>query len=237
MRASLAIIVASIVASGCVHGAAQAQNAQSASGPRVTVEKGNIFIQSGSQRRQLTKLGRDEDPALSPDGAFVVFTRTDGKPPPDDSPMDCKTGPAGDQLRRINADGSGDQLLLAARAGDEPPKQLCRFEQKQFTSDGRRLFFLSPGWTTSGALHVYDFGKKAVSFVAPANTLVVLNFCKGEHRDRLVISQHRYFLGGGAYDWHWMFDRDGKKEIGAVGDDSETRESIVEKVRDIICAP
>jgi hypothetical protein len=96
---------------------------------------------------------------------------------------------------------------------------------------------IAPGWTTSGALHVYDFGKQSVSFVAAANSVIVLNFCSGEHRDQLVLNQHRYFIGGGSYDWYWLFDRDGRKEIGPVGDDSEKLESIIEKARDIICAP
>jgi hypothetical protein len=225
MRVLLAILMALVWIDG-----ASAQSAKS-----VSVVKGNIVIDIGGQRRMLTRLGRDADPALSPDGTFVVFTRTDGKPPSDD-PMECKTGLPGDQLRRIAIDGAGDRLLVAARAGDKPPQQLCGFDRKQFSADGRRLYFLSPAWTTSSALHVYDFTARSVSFVAPANDLVVLSFCKGEHRDQLLLNQHRYFIGGGSYDWYWLFDRAGRKEIGPVGTDADTHEAIVEKARDMICA-
>jgi hypothetical protein len=64
---------------------------------------------------------------------------------------------------------------------------------------------------------------------------VVLNFCRDEHRDQLVINQHRYFIGGGC-DWYWLYDRSGKKEIGPVGDETETPASITKKARDMICA-
>jgi hypothetical protein len=222
----LLVIVAALVVTNVAH--AQTEKT-------ISAVKGNIVVDIGGQRRTLTRLGRDADPALSPDGRFIVYTRTNGKPPSDD-PQECKTGPDGDQLRQIAIDGSGDRLLLAARTGDKPPQQLCGFDRKQFSADGRRLYFLAPAWATSSALHVYDFAKQSVSFVAPANDLVVLNFCKGEHRDQLVLNQHRYFIGGGSYDWYWLFDRTGRKEIGPVGTDSDTHEAIVEKARDMICA-
>ena len=72
-----------------------------------------------------------------------------------DTSQVCTTEPRPDELRQINADGTGDKLLLKGRKGD-PETQLCDFRQKQFSSDGRRLYFLTPGWATSGALHVFD---------------------------------------------------------------------------------
>ena len=229
------VLLAIAVTLSCAIGAA-AEPAQKAAAARVTVEAGDIFIEQNGQRRQLTTLGHNSDAALSPDGTFVVFTRSDDKPPPDNL-AGCKTGADGDQLRRIDADGKDDRLLVAAHAGKTAPQQLCRFEQKQFTSDGRKLFFIAPGWVTSGALHVYDFAKQSVSFVAPANAVIVLNFCAGEHRDQLVLNQHRYFIGGGSYDWYWLYDSDGRKQIGPVGDDGENPESIIAKAHDVICAP
>jgi WD40-like Beta Propeller Repeat len=204
------------------------------SNARVTVEAGNVFIVKDGARRQLTRTGRDFDAALSPDGRFVAFTRGDGKPPPDD-PSECRTGAAADQLRRIDVDGRNERLLVTGHNGAKPPQQLCRFQEKQFSSDGRRLFFLSPGWTTSAALHVYDFDSKAVRFVAPANGAIVLNSCTGKHRDALILNQHRYFLGGGSYDWYWLFDPSATKEIGPVADDAAKREEVVEKAHDMIC--
>jgi hypothetical protein len=40
----------------------------------------------------------------------------------------------------------------------------------------------------------------------------------GEYRDHLLVQQHRYFLGGGSYDWFFLFTPGGK-EVGVVGED------------------
>ncbi len=218
-------IVLAIVLSLFATGAALAQS--------VTVKAGNVFIKKSGGERQLTKLGRDADAALSPDGRFVVFTRNNAKPP--DDPQTCLTGARADQLHRFDLASGKDEILITGRNADAPPQQLCGFDQKQFSSDGRRLYFLSPAYATSAALHYYDFAARAVTFVAPANAVIVLNFCKGEHRDQLVLNQHRYFIGGGSYNWYWLFDSAGKKEIGPVGDEDETPQSITDKAKDVIC--
>ena len=53
-----------------------------------------------------------------------------------------------------NADGSGETVLVRGRDGKTPEQRLCGFTNKQFNSDGRLLYFITPGWATSGALHV-----------------------------------------------------------------------------------
>ena len=51
----------------------------------------------------------------------------------------------------------------------------------------------------------------------PGNDLVVLSFCKDEHRDVLAVQQHRYFVFGGSYDWYWLYDATGTQETGPIG--------------------
>ena len=41
----------------------------------------------------------------------------------------------------------------------------------------------------------------------------------GEYRDFLIVQQHRYFLGGGSFDWYWLFRPDGK-EVGPIGENA-----------------
>jgi hypothetical protein len=119
-----------------------------------------------------------------------------------------------DELRRIRVDGSGEELLVRGREGKNDPKQsICDFSSKQFSSDGRYIYFLSPAWATSAALHRYDVNTKALTFVIDANDVIVLNHCKkAENRDNIVVNQHRYFVVAGSYDWYWLFDGAGKKE-------------------------
>jgi len=190
----------------------------------VAVKDGNIVLLQDGRERQLTKSGKDAGPVLSPDGKSVAFTRV-GNPASTGSQGDCKSGAQADELRRIRVDGTGEELLVRGREGKNDPKQsICDFSSKQFSSDGRYIYFLSPAWATSAALHRYDINTKALTFVIDANDVIVLNDCKkAENRDNIVVNQHRYFVVAGSYDWYWLFDGSGKKEKGPVGEYDSTQ--------------
>jgi hypothetical protein len=222
------ILLTALIAFPCVAGAQPAA-------PRVFSDAGNIFIERDGAKTQLTKSEQDADPVLSPNGAFVVYTRQGrGRSVQGYDPdQTCTTSPRPDELRQVNVDGSGDTLLLSGRKGD-PQQQLCDFRSKQFSADGRRLYFLSPGWTTSGALHVLDTKTGGERFVIAANDLLVLSFCTNKYKDDLVIQSHRYFLFGGSYDWYWLYDATGKKEIGPLGD-FDNPDDMVKQAHDEWC--
>ncbi|HXW43091.1 MAG TPA: hypothetical protein VEK75_17915 [Xanthobacteraceae bacterium] len=179
----------------------------------------------------------DVDPVLAPNGDYVVYTRRGrGRTVHGyDSTQVCATEPRPDELRQINVDGSGDKLLLDGRKGD-PEHQLCGFRNKQFSADGRRLYFLTPGWATSGALHMLDNTRSGDErFVLPANDLLVLSFCPNKYKDDLVVQQHRYFLLGGSYDWYWLYDATGKKELGPLGEFANP-DAMVRQAHGVWCA-
>ncbi|WP_292614836.1 hypothetical protein [Nitrobacter sp. 62-13] len=187
------------------------------------VRRGNVYVKVGDQERRLTFSGRDSDPVLAPDAQFVVFTRSNGQ----SSQEDCISGPMADELRRVNVDGSAEEVLLLGHAGNGASDQLCFFNEKQFTSTGEQLFFLSPAWVTSSALHSYDLREKKENYVIPANDLIVLNFCAhSDYLDAIVVKQHRYRVTGGSYDWYWLFDRSGHNERGLVGDYSDRTSAV-----------
>jgi len=179
----------------------------------VSVMDGNIFIQRLNVTKPITHSRRDSEPVLSPDGRFVVFTRA-GEKKSDE--MGCRG--SGDTLMRISVDGTKEFALVRSFASTRPERQLCGFTAKQFSSDGRLLYFLTPGWATSGALHAYDFRTLKERFVVDANGFAVLSRCKGEHKDRLAVMRHKYFVFGGSYDWYWLYDPRTKKEIGPLGE-------------------
>jgi hypothetical protein len=79
----------------------------------------------------------------------------------------------------------------------------------QFSSDGRLVYFVTPAWATSGAVHVVDTTDRKERFVVAGNDLRVVH--SGEYRDHLLLAQHRYFLGGGSYDWFYLFTPPGRK--------------------------
>lgn len=177
----------------------------------------------------------DADPVLSPNGAFVVYTRQGrGRTLRGyDANQLCSTEPRPDETRRINSDGADDRLLLTGRKG-APDDQLCDFKSKQFSSDGRRLYFLTPAWATSSALHAYDMRNGEEHFLLPANDLLVLSFCPNKYKDDLVVLSHRYFLLGGSYDWYWLFDPTGKKELGPLGQ-FENPEDMARQAHGVWC--
>jgi len=217
-----------ILLSGTV--AAQAQ------ATRVYSDAGNIVIERNGSSTKLTTSEMDLDPVLSPNGASVVYTRQGRGRSPRTYEFNqvCPTEPRPDQLRRINVDGSSDQVLLMGRKG-ERARQLCDFRSKQFSSDGRRLYFLTPAWAASGALHVYDMRAGEEHFLMPAKGILVLSFCPNRYKDRLVVLSRRYFMLGGSYDWYWLYDPSGKKELGPLGQFNNP-EDMIRQARGVWCA-
>jgi hypothetical protein len=186
--------------------------AAQATAPRVLSEGNGIVLERDGSKKELTKSPQDVEPVLSPDGRLVYYTRRAAGPRDEQF---C--GPKADELRVVGIDGKDDKLVLSGHRGD-PESQLCDFSNKQFSADGRRLYFLTPGWATSAALHMYDLRGAEERFLLPANDFLVLSFCANKYKDGLAVEQHRYFLLGGSYDWYWLFDSSGKKELGPLGE-------------------
>lgn len=183
--------------------------------PAVTVRDGNIFITDQAGReKQLTTGGRDSRPVLDPQRKWVAFVRAiDGKAIASGAD---ETAPA--ELWQIRADGKEPLMLVRTRQSEKIEELIAGFEDVQFSSDGRRVYFVTPAWATSGAVHVVDTTNRKERFLVPGNNLRVLH--RGEYRDHLLLQQHRYFLGGGSCDWFYLFSPEGK-EVGVVGEDVE----------------
>lgn len=179
------------------------------------VRNGNIYLLSGAgEPKALTSSGQDAEPVLSPDGKWIVFVRAlPGKE------ISTGVGSPATELWQISADGKNATLLVRSKESDRMESVLANFSNLQFSTDGRYVFFLSDAWATSGALHVVDTTNGKERFVCPAGGFEVIR--SGEYRDCLLVSQHRYFIGGGSYDWWWLVRPNGK-EVGPVGEDTES---------------
>ena len=197
--------------------ALSAQTVQAAERASVAVVNGNVVLTAGGKQTQLTSSGLDLDPVLSPNGSLVVFTRKMSFPATKTCDMAV---PEQRALWVIGSDKSNEHKLLDAKEADDPKASLCDYMHKQFTADGRKVLFETPAWATSGALHEYDLTTNRERYIVPSNGFHILTDCAmREYRDHLVVSQHRYFIFGGSYDWYWLFSPDGKRELGALGDD------------------
>jgi len=200
---------------------------------RVYADAGNVYLEdTDGTTKELTHSGRDQDPALSPDGKTVVFTHIgDDERDPKFKWHFCGDHAERDELRAIGVTGTRERLLLRGRTSDDSATQLCDFTDKQFASNGGRLYFLTPGWATSRALHVYDFRTGGERLLGGAEQFVVLSFCTHDYRDCLAVQQHRYFIGGGSYDWWWLYDPRLKNEIGAVSTAENGPQDVIRYAR------
>jgi len=179
----------------------------------IAVQHGNIVLDG----KPITGSGRDLDPLLSPDGRHIVFERIGTGRPLQDCDAEATTSKPL-ELWRINTDGSGAKRLLALHSDPDASKTLCAFDNAQFSSNGQLLYFETPAWATSGAIHVLSLTTGKERFFLAGNGLKVLASCKNpKYRDDLIVGQHRYFVFSGSYDWDFVFTPDGK-EVGPLGD-------------------
>jgi dipeptidyl aminopeptidase/acylaminoacyl peptidase len=211
MYKSSLLLVCSILALAFSSASSRAQS--------VLAKDGNVIIKERSgQTKKLTTLGRDSQPGLSPDRRRIVFVRsTPGK-----TVQTSLNDTEATELWLVDSDGSHPELLLAGSQDKDPQKSLADFSSPQFSPDGRRIYFMSVGWVTSGAVHVVDIQSKRQSFVSPGNTLEVIQ--KGKYRGYLIVQEHKYFYGAkvGSYDHYWLLTPNGR-EIRHLGGERSYR--------------
>ena len=185
----------------------------------VSVKDGNIqFTDEGGQTIALTSSGRDSNPVLAPDGKWIVFVRkVDGKKIATGSDEVDPT-----ELWQIRTDGKEAILLVKCRESEKPESVIAGFESLQFSTNGKLVYFVTPAWATSGGVHVVDTTNRKERYLFPGNNVKVVP--SGEYKDCLLVQQHRYFIGGGSYDWYWLMRPDGK-EVGPVGEETENFEA------------
>jgi hypothetical protein len=183
-------------------------------GQTVSVKDGDIqFTDKSGKTTALTSSGRDSDPILAPDGKWVAFVRKveGGKIATGSEEMEPT------ELWQIRVDGKEPSILVRCRDSEKMESVIGGFETLQFSTDGKLLYFVTPAWATSGAVHVVDTTKRKERYLFPGNNLKVVP--AGEYKDCLLVQQHRYFVGSGSYDWFWLLRPDGK-EVGPVGEDT-----------------
>lgn len=174
-------------------------------------EGGNIYLKDDHQTLQLTNSGKDFSPLLSPEAKKIAFIRNGNKPIPEE----CKKNTESDfekELWVYDVSQKKEKLLVKNNFQcNQPEQQISDFLDLAFSPNNELLYFITPAWMTSGALHVVKTNRMQQHFVAPANSVeIVMN---GSYKGYLIVNQHRYFTTGGSYDWFWLLNPENTKEI------------------------
>jgi hypothetical protein len=187
----------------------------------VEVQAGNAVYHAADWTvRILTHTGRDSVAVLSPDGRWVAVVRHTGRT----VPTTLAPQPATELWVVSTATGAGRRLVAPA-AGRTPERTLAGLWDVVFSPDSRTVYFLSPAWATSSAVHAVEVATGRERYVTPGNSLAVVP--RGRYRGYLIVQQHRYFLGGGSYDWTWLLTPGGH-DVGPIGETEAGVEEFLE---------
>ena len=159
----------------------------------VREDHGVIVYRAGGRTRRLPGSGHDRMPALSPDGALVVFVR-EGVPAAGHE----ATIPTELWLRDIRS--GAERRLLGETASEDPEKTQTGFNNPVFSNDGRTVYVLGHAWVTSDVVLAVDVKSGKARFVMGGNSVAVMR--NGPYRGDLLVSRHKYHSGGqgGSYD-------------------------------------
>src|SRR5437763_780812 len=107
----------------------------------VSVKDGSIqFTDKAGVTTALTSGGRDSNPVLGLDGKWVAFVRkVDGKKIATGSD---EVGPT--ELWQVRTDGKEASMLVKCRASEKPESVIAAFENVQFSTNGKLLYFITP---------------------------------------------------------------------------------------------
>jgi len=187
----------------------------------VFVKEGNIYYEpSVGKRIRLTARNIDSSPILSPDRHVIAFVRRSKKVIPNECASFADSGSKyGSEIWIFDVETRKERLLVTNNFDcNNPEKLIVDPKYLQFSPDGKTLYFVTSAWVTSGAVHAVNSDGNGLRFVIPGSSLEVIP--KGEYKGYLIVNQHRYFLGGGSYDWYWVFSPNGKEE-GPLGSEIE----------------
>jgi len=195
--------------------------------PKTFSKKGNVYLEAQKgEILQLTKIGKDRGPKLSPDKTKVVFLRKTKKRAhhPLDLPEFTDEMRTADEVFVYDLKDKKERVIfeggMCDKINEEVPVHIFYWDFfAEFSSDSQKIYFLVPCAVTSSSVIEINIDGSGGRFVCHGNAVYVIK--KGEYKDNLIVEKHKYFMVGapGSYDWYWIVSPDGK-EIGPLGERS-----------------
>ncbi|ECA5825987.1 hypothetical protein EL832_10185 [Salmonella enterica subsp. enterica serovar Hvittingfoss] len=115
--------------------------------------------------------------------------------------------------------------LLTTKHSTKPEKELSGFNNLILSSDNNTLYFHSDAWVTSPAIYKMDLKNYKPHYIVDGYLHCLVQ--TGKYKGDLIVSQHRHYVQGGAYNPISLFTPQGKK-LGVVGDDNTTNAGIAQ---------
>lgn len=191
-------------------------------------KQGNIYYKKNNIIVQLTYLGKDHFPILSPNKKFIAFVRIGRKHIPEHCRSFSDTlSDYNEQLWIMNLETKKEKRIVNSRFYcNSPTKMIINPRLLTFSPDSNILYFLTSAWVTSGAIHMVNIDGSNLHYLFPANSLDII--MHGKYKGFLIIQQHRYFHSKlGSYEGYWLYSPLGK-EITSLSD--AQRENLLKAI-------
>lgn len=192
---------------------------------QVYSKEGNIYYSKNrGQDVQITYSEKDFSPILSPNKKMIAFIRTGNTVIPKECDVDAQYG---NQIWIYTIETKKEHLLVKGHLKcDKPEQQIIDPSHLLFSPDSKIVYFMTSAWVTSSALHAVKIDSAKQNYIVPANSFEIIS--KGQYKGHLIVYQHRYFVGGGTYDWYWLISPNGKEE-GPLGEEiTEAQRKYIE---------
>ncbi|GEM_PF-702104 len=155
------------------------------------------------------------DSVLSPDGRLIVCIKSIEIPAAESNDEDDTFK---NELWLYDTVKRQPRLLLTENPGD---MKLRWFHEPRFSSDGRIVYFMADNYSpVTEAVAAVDTVDGTVRYITSGNAFYIVRK-DPDWKDYLVVLRHKYFAGGGSYDWYWLVKPDGT-EVDPVGESIES---------------
>ena len=179
--------------------------------PAVAAHDGNVFLDSNGARRQLTTLGLDYSPVLSPDGRRVAFIRVVG--------LATEEGAANFTALYVYDLSTGRSSAFSGTMNNG--REIATFSNPVFSLEGGFVYVEVPEYATSNSVYQVNLSTGAIRKVIDGNQIRVIR--TGRYRGYLLVWRHKYHDAPnfGSYEAAYVVRPDAKEmfEVRSARDD------------------
>jgi hypothetical protein len=174
----------------------------------------NIYVtKSDGKIEQVTYIGKDSEPLISPDKKTVYFIRQTGN-------MGEYEYEGAEQLAIMQVDLKSlkEEKITDTIHYEDWKSGSEIYEVTGFTlsQDGQYIFFITQKWTTSGVLVKLNTQTKKITEISHGDKFELLK--DGQYKDHIIVTRSSIKINAGRQWSNWLINVEGK-EIKEIGED------------------